>query len=203
MQTPENAAIPIAKGGESSSGEEEGMEEDETPEQQQRHQQQRRKQLRPALPPSAYRRQTCFFQHLASALKPGARAVCTAQCLLIHSLRAPEEISCERRCVIVREDIGCARIVHAHVMHLHVYKCIFLHTAGFAKRVCVYMYIYLHIDTYKCVHACAFSIRTDMTANVYIYICICLNIREGIHILSMRIFLCVITRLLVCIYTDV
>ncbi|KAL8434384.1 hypothetical protein ACSSS7_003210 [Eimeria intestinalis] len=66
------------------------MDEDGSVEQQQRlllvqekQEQQRRRQLRPTPPASAYRRQTCFFQHLARALRPGARAVGTPHCTVL------------------------------------------------------------------------------------------------------------------------
>ncbi|KAL8454200.1 hypothetical protein Emed_000458 [Eimeria media] len=80
VHTLETQADATAADSGSSSGDED-MDEDGSVEQQQRllllqqkQEQQRRKQLRPTPPASAYRRQTCFFQHLARALRPGARA---------------------------------------------------------------------------------------------------------------------------------
>ncbi|KAL8273220.1 hypothetical protein Esti_002836 [Eimeria stiedai] len=80
VHTPETQAAASAADSGSSSGDED-IDEDGCVEQQQRllvlqqrQEQQRRKQLRPTPPASAYRRQTCFFQHLARALRPGARA---------------------------------------------------------------------------------------------------------------------------------
>ncbi|KAL8438852.1 hypothetical protein Efla_000770 [Eimeria flavescens] len=77
VETPEAAAAAAAAAAADSgegSSEEEQMDEDGEREEQLLQQQLRRRQLRPTPPASAYRRQTCFFQHLARALRPGARA---------------------------------------------------------------------------------------------------------------------------------
>ncbi|CDJ62271.1 hypothetical protein, conserved [Eimeria necatrix] len=89
VRTPENTAAAAAAaaagaaagaeaaGGSSGGGEEEDMDEDEASDQQLlllQQQQQQQRQRRPAHAASSYRRQTCFFEHLARALKPGARA---------------------------------------------------------------------------------------------------------------------------------
>ncbi|CDI76804.1 hypothetical protein, conserved [Eimeria acervulina] len=73
-------ATAAATAAEASSGDsntsEEDMDEDRHSDSEQQQQQQLllRQQRKPALPATAYRRQSCFFQHLARSLKPGARA---------------------------------------------------------------------------------------------------------------------------------